>query len=142
MKNLCLPMKSLSLLMKNLSLLMKNLNLLMSNHHRLLPHRQSPLRCMVLHQQVLLLQDHLHHHLLIFLQQGRGQEGNRNQDVQHQKASAENQRYLSNKASLLHLEMEVGMEREEEAEMVTAEEMEMEKEVEKVLEDLLVELEA
>jgi len=120
--------KSPFLLMKNHCLPMKNLNLLMRSHHHLLPHRQSPLHCMALHRQAHLLQDHLHHHLLIFLHQEREQEGNRNQDDQHQKDSAENQRYLWNKALLLHLEMGA--------------EMEMGEEVKKVQMDLLEELEA
>jgi len=97
---------------------------------------------MVLHRQAHLLQDHLHHHLLIFLHQEREQEGNRNQDDQHQKDSAENQRYLWNKALLLHLEMGVEMEVEEEGGMEMAEEAEMEEEVKKVQMDLLEELEA
>jgi len=128
--------------MKNLCLLMKNLSLLMSSHHNLLPNRQSLLHCMVLHQQALLLQDHLHHHLLIFLHQGREQGGNRNQEDQHRKDSAENQSYLWNKALLLHLEMVVEMGVAEVAEMEMAGEVGMEEEVKKVQVDLLGELEA
>jgi len=85
-------MKNLSLLMKNHCLLMKNLSLLMRSHH----------------------------HLLIFPQQGRGQEGNRNQDDQHQKASAEGQRYLWTKALFHHLEVAVEMDVAEEVEMEMA----------------------
>ena len=116
---------------------MKNLCLLMSSHHHLLPNKQSPLHCMVF-----LLQDHLHHHLLIFLQQGREQEGNRNKDDQYQKASVENQRYLWNKALLLHLELVVEMDVLEEVEMAIVDRMEMEEEVKKAQVDLLEELEA